>query len=468
MKNYRYIILQAILITGLLFSCSYDELDRIDNDPNNPTNVPVDLLLPQVEINMVNDVFGGGTARFFSTYTEHTANVHLNPMKPEGATGLWSEAYDIMMDLKIIIEKGSREGKWMHVGIAKVVYAFVLGTLTDVFGDVPYSEALQGSQNRNPHYDLQEDIYDALFLILDEAIADFKKNEVIGPGNYDLLLKGNKDMWEKVAWGLKARYFNRLSNIYPSVSATDALGALQNSFASPAEGLIFSDYTDGSTNTNPFKNYEQFQKTYAASVTILEVIDQFSDTGYNNDPRAVKWFNKIGGEIIGAPNGENATDQAHSIYSGISMENVLYGEAPLAILTYDEIKFIEAEANFRLGKLPEANSAYKEAVKAACARAGLSTNEINAYTQQGGVFAVDENLTLDMIIKQKFLSFFMMQPIEAFNDYRRTGIPELYNKIDGIIKRLPYPDGELATNSNAPTNINNVTIYTNKVWWAKE
>jgi hypothetical protein len=468
MKKYIYIA-QVILATILLWSCSYDELDRIDTDPNNPTNVPIDLLLPQVEINMVNDVFGGGAARFITTYTEHTANVHLNPMRPEGTnTALWNEAYDIMMDLKIIMEKGSDEGKWVHVGIAKTVYAFVLGTLTDVFGDVPYSEALQGSDNRNPNYDSQEAIYDALFAMLDEAIADFQKQEVIGPGNNDLLLKGNKARWAKIAWGLKARYFNRLSNIDADGSATSALAAIQNSFASPAESLIFADYTDGTTQTNPFKRYEQAQRTYAASLTILDVIDEFNDGGRNNDPRALKWFEKINGEIVGAPNGENSADQAHTVYSGISLQNVLYGEAPLPVLTYDELKFIDAEANFRLGNTPEANAAYQEAVIAACARQGLTTEEINAYTSQGGVFTDDGELTLDMIIKQKFLSFFIMQPIEAFNDYRRTGIPELYNKADGILKRLPYPNGELATNSNAPDNINNVTIYTIKVWWAKE
>lgn len=468
MKKYSNIA-QLVLVIILFWSCSYDELDRIDTDPNNPTNVPIDLLLPQVEINMVNDVFGGSTARFITTYTEHTANVHLNPMRPDGTnTALWNESYDIMMDLKIIIEKGSAEGKWVHVGIAKTVYAFVLGTLTDVFGEVPYSEALQGSDNRNPHYDSQEAVYDALFTMLDEAVADFQKQEVIGPGNNDLLLKGNKARWAKVAWGLKARYLNRLSNIDPNGSATGALTALQNSFASPAESLIFADYTNGTTQTNPFKRYEQAQRTYAASVTILNVIDEFSDGGRNSDPRALKWFDKINGQIVGAPNGENSADQAHKVYSGISLQNVLYGEAPLPVLTYDELKFIEAEANLRLNKLPEANTAYQAAVKAALTRAKLTTAEIDAYTSQGGVFTADAELTLDMIIKQKFLSFFIMQPIEAFNDYRRTGIPALYNKTEGILKRLPYPSGELATNSNAPDHINNVTIYTQKVWWAKE
>jgi hypothetical protein len=467
MKNFRY-NLSIFLLTVLFASCSMDALDSIDTDPNNPTDVSVDLLLPQVEINMVNDFFAGTSARYITTYVEHTCNVHLNPMLPEDTnTALWNEAYDIMMDLKIIIEKGTAQENWLHVGAAKVIYAFVLGTLTDIFGDVPYTEALQGSSIRNPKYDSQESVYDALFILLDEAIADFEKNEVTNPGNNDLLLKGNENMWVKVAWGLKARYLNRMSNIDATGSATDALEALSKSFNSSSEGLIFSDYTDGSTNTNPFSIYEQKQKTYAASITILNVLSSFNDAGYA-DPRAERWFNKINGQITGAPNGKNITDQTHTAYSGISTTNVLYGEAPQALLTYDELKFIEAEANFRLGKLIQANAAYREAVKTACSRAGLTEAQITAYTSQGTVFTDDNALTLEMIIKQKFLSFFMMQPIEAFNDHRRTGIPALSNTTDGIVKRLPYPASELATNSNAPTDINNVTIYTKKVWWAKE
>lgn len=468
MKPLHHKFLRLLLLTLIWTSCSMDALDRIDTDPNNPTDVSVDLLLPQVEINLVNDFFAGASARYITTYVEHTCNVHLNPMLPEDTnTALWNEGYDIMMDLKIIIEKGTEQQNWVHVGAAKVIQAFVLGTLTDIFGDVPYTEALQGSAIRNPRYDSQEQVYDALFNLLDGAIADFGKTEMTNPGNNDVLLKGNKAMWLKAAWGLKARYLNRLSNVDPAGSATAALDALSKSFSSPAEGLVFTGYTNGSTNTNPFSIYEQKQKTYAASVTILNVLNSFNDPGFA-DPRAERWFNKIGGQLIGAPNGRNITDQTHTTYSGVSTASVLYGEAPQAILTWDEMKFIEAEANLRLGRPGPANAAYREAVRSACLRTGLTSDQINTYTAQGSVFTDDATLTQQIILSQKYLSFFIMQPIEAFNDYRRTGIPALSNTTDGIIRRLPYPTGELATNSNAPTDINNVTIYTKKVWWAKE
>ncbi|MBN1926750.1 MAG: SusD/RagB family nutrient-binding outer membrane lipoprotein [Prolixibacteraceae bacterium] len=467
MEKFKYIIFLLILSVTFSTSCSDDVLDEIDRDPNNPTEVSVDFILPGVQVNCIHSFLMGAGARYISSYVEHHCNVHLNPYWPERGTDQFNQAYSILKDVNIIIEKGSEENKWTHVGIAQVIKAITLGTLTDIFGDVPYSEALLGSENRNPEYDSQEAIYSELFLILDDAIKNLSKETVVNPGKYDMLLQGDKNMWVKVAWGLKARFYNRLSNIDSSGSATNALLAVKNSFSSAEECLSFSDYENGgSDHINLFSYQEQLEKCFATSVTMLNVLNSFNDLGFV-DPRADRWFAKLNGEFVGAPNGENIPDVAHNKYSPISIVNVLSPDAPVMVLTYDELKFIEAEANLRLAKRPEANAAYRKAVEAACSRAGLTTGEIASYTSQGTVFTDNESLNLEMIIKQKYLSFFISQPIEAWSDWRRTGIPSLYNTVEGIPLRLPYPNTELARNSNAPTDINNVTIYTKKVWWAK-
>ncbi len=464
MKNIKYIIFQLFL-SILLVACSQDKFDEIDTDPNNITSVGVNDILPSAQVKYFCSMCGSSTTTAISTYVEHSCNVHAEAMEVNRKTGLFGTAYGTLRDTREIIEQGTEEGAWIHVGIAQVIQAFALGMLTDCFGEVPWTEALQGSDNRNPKYDTQESIYDDLFVMLDDAISNLSKSAT-DPGKYDLLLGGDTEMWTKVAWGLKARYYNRLSNIDASGSATNALEAVANSFTSQDEGLIFSDYQNSTTYCNPISAEESDMKRFSASVTILNAINSFNDEGYD-DPRAEIWFNKIDGEFIGAPNGENEEDTGKTKYSGISTDNVLYLAAPMPLLMYDEIKFIEAEANLRLGNYPESNAAYKEAVQVACSRAGLSDDEVAAYIAQGSVFTDDENLTLEMIIKQKFLSFFMMQPIEAFNDYRRTRIPSLYNTQDGIPERIVYPDTEYATNTNTPSNIDLVTIYTEKVWWAQ-
>lgn len=182
MKNYKCIILLLILSFVFTLSCSHDILDEIDTDPNNPTDVSVDFILPIAQIRCVHDFLGGGGARYISSYVEHHCNVHVNPYWPERGTGQFNQAYTILRDTKMIIEKGTEENKWTHVGIAQVIKALTLGTLTDIFGDVPYTEALQGSENRNPSYDSQEMIYGELFQILDDAIANLSKEAVVNPG----------------------------------------------------------------------------------------------------------------------------------------------------------------------------------------------------------------------------------------------------------------------------------------------
>jgi len=240
---------------------------------------------------------------------------------------------------------------------------------------------------------------------------------------------------------------------------------LSQAYSSEEEGFIFDGYLAGNSNDNPWTGWQKQEQTYAVSKTFLDLIRSFNDPGYT-DPRAERWFTKINGEFVGAPSGESQTDLTHSIYSAPSTETVLYDEAPQPLLTFDEMKFIEAEAYLRLGNREPANEAYEMAVIAACRRAEISEEDINGYVAQGGVFPGAANLTLDHIIKQKNISFWMFQSIEAYNDYRRTGIPEM-NDPRGTPLRLPYPPSEVNRNPNAPTDINDVTIYERNVWWAE-
>ena len=103
---------------------------------------------------------------------------------------------------------------------------------------------------------------------------------------------------------------------------------------------------------------------------------------------------------------------------------------------------------------------------AAMRRAEIAEADIAAYTSQGDVFPGQDNLTLEHIIGQKYISFWMFQSIEAYNDQRRTGIPQM-NDPGGTPLRLPYPPSEVNRNPNTPKDINDATIYERNVWWAE-
>ncbi|MEX0882350.1 MAG: SusD/RagB family nutrient-binding outer membrane lipoprotein, partial [Cyclobacteriaceae bacterium] len=411
--TYHLKIILSVLVTGLLFSCSEDILDEINTNPNASVDVPISLLLPQATISTIYGVAGDGGGEYACFFVEHNTNVHLNPRMPFNVNNnVWNSTYFTLKDLNTIIEKGSEggneEGQYQAVGMAKILYAYTLSVGTDFFGEMPHSEAIQGSLNRAPAFDNQETIYGFLQQLLDEAIVDLDRESIVNISRFDLIYQGNSEMWKKAAYALKARFYNRLSNIQPESSAQDALNALENAFESEEEGMVFDGYLSGNTNDNPWTGWQKQEQTYAVSQTFLDLVNSFNDPGYT-DPRADRWFTRINGEFVGAPSGESQTDLTHSIYSAPSPNNVLYDESPQPLITYDEMKFIEAEANLRLGLQEEAYAAYQEAVETSCRRSGISEEKITEYLNQGTVLPGSDNLTLSHIIGQKNISFWMFQ-----------------------------------------------------------
>lgn len=463
-------ILKKFFITSIMFmtfitSCTDDVLDEIDTNPNSPLEVPIVLLMPQVTVSAAFGVSGTDLAWYSSVFVEHTTGVHGQLEDADKRSGInttmvnnsWNTIYaDQLNDLQTIIQRGSEggeeEGSWTSVGIAKVLFAHSLGIATDLWGKVPYTQALQGSETRQPEFDDQQAIYSALQSMLDEAIADLAKEPETGPGAADFYYGGNAALWTKAAYALKARFHNRLSKIDPEGSATAALAAAQNSFASPAESMIFSDFTTDATGENPWYQESNDRGHHAVSATFDNILVEL------NDPRREHFATEVDGAIVPAPNGTAITDQAGVLYSRAS-SNVVNATAPLPIITYDEVKFIEAEAHLRLNQGEAALESYEMAVVAALMRQGIEDEEeIETYTSQASVMPA--TLTLEHVLTQKYISFWIYQPIEAYNDYRRTGIPTLTNTVGPPPRRFPYAQDEIAANQNVP-----VVPVSNGVWW---
>lgn len=465
-KFITYKLLFSLLAVFIISSCSDEKLDEIDTNPNSPTDVPLTLLLPQVTADVVFAISGTDLAWYSSVFVEHTAGVHGQLQNADDRVGInatignntWNTIYAAALaDLKVIIEKGSEggteAGNWVYVGIAKVLTAYTLGIATDTWGRIPFSEALQGSINRKPVFDSQQDIYATIQDYLDQAIADFGKSTIGNPGNVDMIYGGNVALWTKAAYALKARYHNRLSKRDPNGSATAALSALNNSFASASESMIFTKFTTDAIGEHPWFQESNDRSHHAVSNTFFNILSGL------NDPRgSADFFKLVDGMVKPAPSGDTENDQAGVLYSRASAK-VVFATAPMPLITYDEIKFIEAESNLRLGNAPEAKAAYEEAVEAALTRVGVTEDDITAYLAQPEV--VPATVTLDDVITQKYISFWLFQPIEAYNDYRRTGIPALNNVKGPAPRRFPYPQGEIDSNGE---NVPGVAL-TDGVWW---
>ncbi len=451
-------------------SCSDEIMDEIDTDPNNPVDVPISMLMSGVTASTPYWVTGTDLAWYSSVFCEQTAGAHGQMRDADRRAGInsglssnaWAfEIYPkLHPDLKIIIEKGSEggseEGKWIDVGIAKILQAYTYFVSTDTWGRIPCSEATMGAENRKPAYDTQQSIYERMQTQLDEAIADLQKENISTTGGEDFIYGGDPDAWKMAAYSLKARYYNRLSNIDPTGSAASALAAAAGGFASSEDDFSFDNWSDDLGHENTWFQEENERKHHCISVTFYELLDDI------NDPRIPLFITQVNGEYVPALNGQSQEDQAGAHYSRMT-NNVIFATAPLPIMTYAELKFIEAECHLRKST-PDADAAlaaYEMGLDAALALAGVASGPANAYKAQPEVMPADASgLTLDMIYTQKYIHLWPFGSIEAYAEWRRTGFPTMNNTFD-VPRRFPYPQNEISGNAE---NVPDVTPY-NGVWW---
>ncbi|NVO30523.1 SusD/RagB family nutrient-binding outer membrane lipoprotein [Hymenobacter lapidiphilus] len=486
--------LPYLMMLGLAFgsgACSDDKLDEINTNPNSPEQAPLLLLMPQVTVGAAFSVSGTDLAWYSAVFTEMTTGVHAQFEQADkrsngsfvstATSNNWNDIYaGQLQDLDYMIAKGStgeEAGAWRYVGIAKVLKAYNLSVATDLFGRVPYTEANKPSVTLKPAYDPQQQIYQGLNALLDDAILDLAKESNKVPGASDFFYAGDAAKWTKAAYALKARLANHLSKRDPNGSAAAVLAALPKAFASSADNLTFSRYAATAIGENPWFQEENDRGHFAVSTSFYNLLRNIPATAAtdpnpaDNDPRISFLIDPVrrvvGGPIVGAPNGTAVNDQGGTIYSRVS-RNVINATAAQPIITFAELKFIEAEARLRTGDRAGAYEAYVTGVNTDLTARGASTSVSTSTTAasqafRDRVFMGAAGLTQQAIIQQKYISLFIYQSIEAYNDYRRTGFPTLSNPKNSVFfpRRFPYPQSEIATNSE---NVPNTTIA-NGVWW---
>jgi hypothetical protein len=469
------------IIMFLSWGCSDEILNEIDINKNVLNDASLNVLLPAVEMLITQQIagtqaaVGSGFMAEHTTLTGVTSEIKSEMQNYNGAA--WDNGFKAIRTLNDIRNKAEEAKRPGYSAISDILMAYTLSLLVDWYGDIPYKEAGDASNFGQPNFDKAEDLYTEMQKLLDNAIqkCDQATTASSRPSKDDLIFQGNMTLWKKTAYGLKARLSNRLSKIKPQESATLALSAIQNSFAEN-EGFIVSVYSTSPSNANPISNTFSSSSVQAVGNGIVNTMMYFLNDGEDvlNDPRAAIWFTLIGGKVVPAPNGRATTD--------ITLNGTYYSKpkylqeraSPLPLLTYAELKFIEAEAQLRLSDKTKANTAYETAVRSALNQAAIfnSTQAISgaakdAYIARTKVFPGSVNLTLKDIIYQKYISLFLFQSSEAYNDVRRTALFAMTDP-EGTPKRYPYPQSEISRNKNAPQTSNEQTVYTDgaRLFWA--
>lgn len=479
----KKIIYTTILSFGLLLfgACSEDIMDDLNENVNNPENVTSSLTLTDL---MTKSAFGNTAsdlAFYASVYIEHNVGIfgqmydaEIRSNEPSSSTtynNSWNNLYETLLNLKTVIGKcsegGEEEGNYHNLGIAQILSAYNLAILTDLMGDVPWTEALQPGVIFTPKLDTQESIYAEIFKFLDDGIENLSKDSDFPfLGKQDFIYNGEDKSianWVKLAYGLKARYTMRLSLKSPDYAAV--ITYADKSFANASEEAKY--IYDGSAAKSPFYSFYTDRNYLGASQSLHDKLIA------QGDPRDSVYFKPAKGlsSIEFAPNG--TVSQAQGRY-GISALSVI--SAPTFLMSYHELEFLKAEAYARQGAstLPQAKEALKKAITASFSKmnVGLSEAMANTYFEDkvsGRLGNVDS--ALKEIMLQKYLAFYEEEAIEAYNDYRRLkAMGNNFITLSNPLKfplRFTYGSEDVTTNENVRNAYGDGSyVYTENVWWA--
>ena len=472
----KRINLIVILFTSiLLLSCSEDVMQDINKNVNNPTNVASKLIVTDVINNTSFNVTGADLALYASVYVEYNVgiwnqmyNAEIRTGEPSSSTtynNTWGSIYNNLLNLRTIINKCSPDGDEpdnnVTLGIAQVLSAYNLAILTDMFGDVPWNEALQPGIVWAPALDKQEKVYEEINKFLTEGIANLEKPSTIAAlGTQDPIFAGKAASWIKFAYGLKARYTMRLSKVKPDYDGV--IAAAGKSFTKSSEEAKFKT----GTIKNPFYKFFTDRDYFGASQSLHEKLIARSD------PRDGKYFKAYPGvsSLEFAPNGK--PDQVQGKY-GISALSI--ATAPIYLMSYHELEFLLAEAYARKGgaSLTSAKDHLKKAIEASFLKSGLTAADATAYYTA----TVEPKLTSDAealkeIMIQKYIGLYEGESLETYNDIRRlramghSDFIQLSNTLKFPV-RYTYGADDVTTNSNVRNAYGDGQyVYSENVWWA--
>ncbi len=479
MKIYKFLLVLSISL--FLFSCSEDKMDEINENQNNPSEMTVKNILPDAILKTAYETTGTDIAWYSDVFCEYAAGTWGQANEADYRIGMnssalmnnsWNSIYDVMNICKTIIDAtdpttGTEPSRTGDRGVAEILMAYNLAMAVDMWGDVPYSEAFQGSDNLQSTYDDEQTLYAEVFNLLDAGITNLEFGEAIT--GYDYIYGGSLEAWIRAAHSLKARYYMRLTNV-SATAASDALAEIADGFASAADQMLFSDFVDNLPNANPWFEYWYVRDHNSISSTIVDLLTA------RNDPRNSWYYSS--GDI--APIGA-----AEQTQGGYAQSNLTTGsrswDPVLPLMTYHELLFLQAEAEFRTGA---AAATWQATLQSAITAQFSWLSEYMLYDWTNGdpdpmnigdatSYFTNEVLPrltsgneLNEIMTQKYLGLFEMECIETYNDVRRTGIPTMQNPNNitvGFMNRFPYALSETQSN---PDNVPTVDVHVDKIFWA--
>jgi hypothetical protein len=507
----QFIKIFAIAPILLVFGACDNGFEEMNINPNASVEVVPEYLFTSAQLSAVNVNYVGGAYLTIGQSMQHFATYKEVPAAGDKyfnfsySTNNWGAFSGAVIQLAQVIEKVRDNPTAINkLSAARIWRAYLFHRLTDLYGDIPYTDAAKALTDKNysPQYDTQEFIYADMLNEIKSAIESFDSAQPTF-GTSDLMYGGDIAKWKKFGYSLMLRLGMRLTKVNPSmaeewVKRAIAGGVITNDVDRAtiayvdgsqtaarnfiASGLLSTDYvTPGGDNVEGGK----FAKT---------LIDKMKSTG---DPRlnviSIVWIPN-GSTFVadtttalqqGMPNAAyNSLPGNFNSFSEPNPATILKYSAPLIVMAPAEMHLLLAEAalrNWYSDVTPE--TSYRTAVESAMRQWALfgpggviSESRINQYLANnpytGGTF----DQQMEQIQTQKWLSLFLEDEYEIFSNWRRTGYPLLTptnypgNLTGGKIPtRFVIPDSELLYNGdhyydavNRQGGTNNLSSV---VWW---
>jgi hypothetical protein len=484
MKKVNKIILSLVLILVSASSCRKEYLD-VNTNPNFPADASIESLLPSAEAAIAHAVANplGIYSAFYAQYwTQNPASSQYKTLEQYNPSAddfdrPWGIMYfNALTDLKTIIQKATAENKPQYVAIAKVLQAYAFQVLTDDFGDIPFSEALRGEEGiLTPKYDKQEDVYNGIFAMLNDAISTMDENFVIDEAaSADIFYGGDMFLWKKFANTLMLRASMRVCLVNPALAKRniDSLTAHGALFIESGEDALINYYNEGGRSNPVYSSMIDLsfiQNPVASATTINYMLN-------NNDDRVTAFYSPIGGAYVGIAQGDYnlPPGTAVSLPSptvGADANDDASASAPVKLITAYESYFLQAEAIARTLMAGDAQAMYEAGVTESFMSYGFADTTAQTYLSQPAI-AYPAGGTMEdqvkAIITQKWAAMCGNQNNEAWAEARRTNYPDFFTvSVNSLIgnrlpARFPYPSTEVTRNAS---NFPGQKFIWEHVWW---
>ena len=455
------IVCALALTTG----CTESYIEGYDISPNDPSEVPEANLLTASQVALFGN-FTGELAREAAIFMQSQAGLKDQSLEEHARYRIfegdnqndWESIYTDWMDPACDLIDKADETNPYYKGIGLVMKAWAGGYTSDVWGDIPFSQAIKGLDNLNPEYDTQEEVYAQVQSLLSQAITELSKPEsanLLLPGSDDLIFKGDAGKWIKLAWTLKARYFNRVSKHY-AYSADSVLYCLQRGMTEEADNAM-AVFGVTANNANQWYAFYVLRPGYMGMGAYF--VDRLKTS---SDPRLPFYC----AEDANGNYTPSGIDTRTPVLDASEIGPLFNASAqPVPLATYFEAKFLEAEAQLRKGSNDLAAQACNDGIKASVKWATRADASDDFVTAVASLTASD--IDLETIMLNKYDAMFTQ--LEVWTDWRRTGFPVLTPNPDplananGIPYRFPTCISERNYNSNAIVVNNNYV----KPWFAE-